>query len=412
MVRGSVYDHFLVNRPHMLLFCRIEKDANTLFADFLCSLSRNHAASVDVAPMHHRLWGTWDFEDGCDWWSANGDDIVPTALASDAWTRAVFYRDPLDRFLSAYLSKCVPGHDVDTRMCGNVFPGAGYQPSFAFLVNAAGRDGWAPPATEDGNHWKLQSRFCDGTLLRPREHYHLVMPLDRYTTGAHTAEMMRRAGWTHPSDEPIYRYYFGQEQHDDGRHATDADRRRRQYYTSAAMVTSVLRFTAPDYQAFNISVPAWASNMVGDNALCALGLWRDGADFVCPSPPTAPPPSPSPSSPPAPPSPAAPPELPVRHRRRLQTRLSRRQHGHRRDCHRRRRHPRCRRHSRRLAAEYTPPSLSSPTPQRRSRTATPPRAARRCFSRASSQRAREAAGCWRCSGFGARCAGDAAAGRA
>ena len=310
MVRGSIYDHFLVNRPHKLLFCRIEKDANTLFADFLCSLSRSHAASVDVAPMHHRLWGTWDFEDGCDWWSANGDDIVPTALASDAWTRAVFYRDPLDRFLSAYLSKCVPGHDVDTRMCGNVFPGAGHQPSFAFLVNAAGRDGWAPPATEDGNHWKLQSRFCDGTLLRPHEHYHLVMPLDRYTTGAHTAEMMRRAGWTHPSDEPIYRYYFGQEQHDDGRHATDADRRRRQYYTSAAMVTSVLRFTAPDYQAFNISVPAWASNMVGDNALCALGLWRDGADFACPSPPTAPPPSPAPSSPPALPSPSAPPELP------------------------------------------------------------------------------------------------------
>ena len=103
---------------------------------------------------------------------------------------------------------------------------------------------------------------------------------------------------------------------------------------------------------------------------------------------------------------------PVRHRRRLQSRLSHRQHGHRRDCRRRRRHPRCRRRSRRLAAEYTPPSLSSPTPQRPSQTVTPPRAARRCFSPASSQRAREAAGCWRCSGFGARCVGDAVVGRA
>ena len=143
-MRGSPYDHFLVDAQHKLLFCRIEKVANTLFADLFCSLNRQHPVDVDLAPLHHPLWGTWEFEDGCDWWSANADGAVATALTSAEWTRAVFFRDPLDRFLSAYLSKCVPGHDVDTRVCTEVFGGTP-NPSFADLVQAVGATpGWQP----------------------------------------------------------------------------------------------------------------------------------------------------------------------------------------------------------------------------------------------------------------------------
>ena len=403
MVRGSIYDHFLVNRPHEAIVLRIEKDANTLFADFLCSLSRNHAASVN-GPMHHRLPSLRTAA------IANGDDIVPTALASDAWTRAVFIAIHSIAFFQ-YLSKCVPGHDVDTRMCGHVFPGAGYQPSLHSLST--------PPAAMDGHRprrrtatWKLQSRFCDGLLLRPHEHYHLVMPLDRYTTGTHTAEMMRRAGWTQPSDEPIYRYYFGQEQHDDGRHATDADRRRRQYYTSAAMVTSVLRFTAPDYQAFNISVPAWASNMVGDRALSRSA---SGATALISRAPRR------------------------QRRRRPRPRPPRRPH-----CHHR---PTARATAQSAtAAAYRPASHAASTATAETAAvaaATHAAAAILAASQPNTRRllslhrrrsghhgqrplrggtpvllaslvatSAEAAGCWRCSGFGARCVGDAAAGRA
>ena len=87
--RGSANDHFMVNRAHKLLFCRIEKVAGTLFGDFFCSLKKHHAAGIDVGPLHHLAWGTWNFEDGCDWWSANDDAAVSGAFASDSWTRAV-----------------------------------------------------------------------------------------------------------------------------------------------------------------------------------------------------------------------------------------------------------------------------------------------------------------------------------
>jgi hypothetical protein len=43
------------------------------------------------------------------------------ALEDPAWHKGVFVRDPLERFLSGYRSKCEPGHDGDTRHCMSAF---------------------------------------------------------------------------------------------------------------------------------------------------------------------------------------------------------------------------------------------------------------------------------------------------
>lgn len=37
------------------------------------------------------------------------------------WTSAVFVRDPLERFLSGWFSKCTPGHDLDREVCTALF---------------------------------------------------------------------------------------------------------------------------------------------------------------------------------------------------------------------------------------------------------------------------------------------------
>ena len=125
---------------HRLLFCAIEKNANTAFEDLLCSLSHSSdpwwlrwLTTGWVAAS----WRTWaDFELPCMWaathphnqgfddqttWSAfyHRDDgrRSPGGEATEGWTSAVFVRDPLERFLSGYLSKCTPGHDLDREVC-------------------------------------------------------------------------------------------------------------------------------------------------------------------------------------------------------------------------------------------------------------------------------------------------------
>ena len=55
-----------------------------------------------------------------------------------SWTTAVFFRDPIERFLSAYTSKCLAGHDADSKLhCYHHFGGArACNPTRAFFALA------------------------------------------------------------------------------------------------------------------------------------------------------------------------------------------------------------------------------------------------------------------------------------
>ena len=94
---------------HKLNLCRIEKVMNTVLADVFCSLNKQHShdRSSWSRIRRHRIGNTMDFEAGCDWNTANGRGT------GNGWKSYIFYRDPLTRFLSAFLSKCTDGHDPD-----------------------------------------------------------------------------------------------------------------------------------------------------------------------------------------------------------------------------------------------------------------------------------------------------------
>ena len=116
-------DHLLVVPSHKLLLCRIEKVANSVLSSLMCSLNKGHVPGAEQPHRQKIGDGLFDFEDGCDWHTAEAlnmhmsiaelkDALTPGAL-SQPFTKVVFYREPLERFLSGYLSKCTAGRDPE-----------------------------------------------------------------------------------------------------------------------------------------------------------------------------------------------------------------------------------------------------------------------------------------------------------
>ena len=80
--------------------------------------------------------------------------------ASNSWRKLVVYRDPMERFLSAYRSKCLLADgDRDGRMhCHDLFRLNDSQISVLNVANRLAKYGHHNP------HWATQSSFCGGTV--------------------------------------------------------------------------------------------------------------------------------------------------------------------------------------------------------------------------------------------------------
>mmetsp|Transcript_159188 Transcript_159188/g.290389 ORF Transcript_159188/g.290389 Transcript_159188/m.290389 type:complete len:376 (+) Transcript_159188:89-1216(+) len=89
-----------------LIFCFIPKNAGTQFNRLMNALNglergKGEICSSDDPNYASAMHGNFTSED------------FQEALNSDAWTKATFLRDPLERYISAYQSKC-----VQPRECG------------------------------------------------------------------------------------------------------------------------------------------------------------------------------------------------------------------------------------------------------------------------------------------------------
>ena len=153
-------EHWIVVPSHRLMFCRIEKVMNSIMCDLFCSLNKQW--SVGARVQRQRLKGTFDFEQGCDWLKPQARKMgmsaaaVHAALVDDTWVKAVFYRDPLARFLSAFLSKCTDGHDPEwdrDHICKPIF--GSRAPTFGHAAFVVSRSGYLMPRGIAGDHWRL-----------------------------------------------------------------------------------------------------------------------------------------------------------------------------------------------------------------------------------------------------------------
>ena len=87
------YD-FAVVPEHKLIFCRIHKAGSAALNSLLPSIS----------PIPIRENPSWTYYQASDY-NLHAEDIS-RILRDSNWLKVLIYRDPLERFLSAYRSKC------------------------------------------------------------------------------------------------------------------------------------------------------------------------------------------------------------------------------------------------------------------------------------------------------------------
>jgi len=167
----------------------------------------------------------------------------------------VFLRDPLERFLSAYLDKCVSWHTIE-RNCEplevsntTLLDGLTRQQQFAAYVDAM-------PLTWN-LHFFPQSFYCDG-LFRHLADYDFVG-----TMGPHLYQDLDALGKQFRLEEAVVKAFgpLPLNQTDNVGVETAAKSHVEEYYT-AASVRRVLEYTAVDYVLLDLPVPDWAQRML------------------------------------------------------------------------------------------------------------------------------------------------------
>ena len=90
-------------------------------------------------------------------------------LKDDSWNRVLLYRDPIERFVSAYQSKCLLRDRDGRKRCHNVFQLE--EPSIEAVVARLPRYGYT------NAHWAPLSHFCGGTVGAAWSAYSHHIPL-------------------------------------------------------------------------------------------------------------------------------------------------------------------------------------------------------------------------------------------
>ncbi|KAG5188108.1 Sulfotransferase family-domain-containing protein, partial [Tribonema minus] len=267
-------DHLLIVPEYKLIFCFIAKVSSLSFNDLLRSLR----APFDPGMLEGEAYGriipfgrnsyrshNWSLQDLTD------------ALHDPAWLKAVFYREPLTRFVSAYRDKCgkrthgarglpprnrrrrawSPLHERKAnhkhdKICLRSF-GEDW-PSFETVVDRLLRE---PRVTDP--HWRRQHEFCGG-LDRFIGEFQFVEVLERATSREKVGELLARAHVPNFNSDAAFNLRFPPTAPGDASrdpHATNADAAARSYYTPY-LACVVFQYYYDDYALFGMQLPEWA----------------------------------------------------------------------------------------------------------------------------------------------------------
>ena len=241
-VLSKPLEQFVVSDKFELLFCYIPKNGCTKMKSLFLKLVGSSAAHEPFEKIH-RAFSTEPSVVAANLPEARRFE----AVRKESWIRAVILRDPLERFLSAYLDKIADKPSpMHFGMNNKVFSARGRD--LLDFLQYSHRWNWEP-------HFKLQSQSCD--MQNSWASWNRIFVYDAALDIADaTAELL-----DHRVDGFIYRGWGANSTmwSQVTVHSTAGSSRRlalvREVCENKTLYDALFTFVAPDYQFFNFSEP-------------------------------------------------------------------------------------------------------------------------------------------------------------
>ena len=236
--RFRPYD-FAVIPDYHLLFCRIHKAGSAALNSLLPSIS----------PIPNPQNPSWTYYQASDY-NLQADDLT-RILQDSTWLKVLIYRDPLERFLSAYRSKCELFHDD---VCDTVFHH--HRPTFAQAIQRIILHDDVSP----DSHFIPQSSICNLRVTLPYFSERFI--LDTYTAYDNFVDVLKKAHIeiTPKVNSSLYRNFPPPGiQSMIGAHATHSSNNSTllAYYNHDCFIRLIANYYKEDYWILKLPYPEW-----------------------------------------------------------------------------------------------------------------------------------------------------------
>ena len=249
-LNNVLLDRFIVVPEKKILFCYIEKVGCTTFNHLFAALRGQKWKWFLNSPSEHNMTKS-DLE---------------KVIADPSWHKAVFYRHPLDRLLSAYKSKCEfsPHRDSDgathCQAALNLLKigrsSLNRTQDFRTVVKYLADHNTAYHKQRMNVHWAPQSVFCGG-LTKNLHYFQTVELFNPQDLRGKVETMLKSAGIKKPAtDIKDFDITFSGNKQQQKRW-THAEQFALEYYTSG-IVRDSIRYYLEDYLLFGVPLRGWA----------------------------------------------------------------------------------------------------------------------------------------------------------
>lgn len=263
----NMLDRIIIVPELKLMFCYIEKVGCKNFND----LFRYYRSRFDPVQGDEHTWKRNTFEVH----NFSKRDIE-RAMRSKDWFKAVFYREPIERYVAAWSSKCGGADKDGWKHCYEQFGSNDtvfeetVNDVYLFDVEAEKRAlrheeqvNW----TSFDPHWQRQADFCGG-LWKNLKFYDMVEKLDRETSRDKVIKLLDKVD-VDPMTIPHFNELFppkGDMQWQGNGHNTDTEDKLFSFFPHDKpwLVETLLRHYSADYVLFDMPPPDWALNAVQD----------------------------------------------------------------------------------------------------------------------------------------------------
>ena len=170
----------------------------------MCGIEKNAITLMNA--LVHTVLDLPPWKSGTEFWFRASPDMLDVSanrarelLHDPSWRSAVVYRDPVERFVSAYKSKCELSDKDGREHCHKVFQTARPKPQLvADALLSVSRAPPAPRCTRFDPHWAPQACFCTGLAetfplySHPIEFQNLTSGLEAFFRGRVNESVLER----------------------------------------------------------------------------------------------------------------------------------------------------------------------------------------------------------------------------